>query len=117
HPARSGRLPAPLARVPLLVDYIRTVAISTAASVQPISSVVPVSVAVRIALSLLFVWLIAYGNLLGVRESGRIFATPTYVFIGSLFLTCGLGMYEVLTGHLKPFSIANQVQHGGLSPG
>jgi len=112
-----GVLPAQLAGVALLTDYVLTVSVSTAAGVQAISSVVPLSVAVRVALSLVFVWLIAYGNLLGVRESGRIFATPTYVFIGSLFLTCGIGLYEVLTGHLKPFSVAHQVQNGGLSPG
>src|SRR5205823_11361533 len=112
-----GLLPAQLAGVALLVDYVLTVSVSAAAGVQAISSVVPLSVAVRIFLSLLFVWLIAYGNLLGVRESGRIFATPTYVFIGSLFLTCGIGLFEVLTGHLKPFSVSNQVQHGALSPG
>src|SRR5213594_650708 len=85
-----GLLPAQLAGVALLTDYVLTVSVSTAAGVQAISSVVPLSVAVRIFLSLLFVWLIAYGNLLGVRESGRIFATPTYVFIASLFLTCGV---------------------------
>src|SRR5437016_6459234 len=90
-----GLLPAQLAGVALLTDYVLTVSVSTAAGVQAISSVVPLSVTVRIALSLLFVWLIAYGNLLGVRESGRIFATPTYVCVGSLFLTCRLGMYEV----------------------
>jgi amino acid transporter len=112
-----GLLPAQLAGVALLVDYVLTVSVSTAAGVQAISSVVPLSVTVRIALSLLFVWLIAYGNLLGVRESGRIFALPTYLFIGSLFLTCGLGMYRVLSGHLGTFSIPHQVEGGGLSPG
>jgi len=112
-----GLLPAQLAGVALLVDYVLTVSVSTAAGVQAISSVVPLSVVMRIVLSLFFVWLIAYGNLLGVRESGRIFATPTYLFIASLFLTCGMGLYEVLTGHLEPFSISHQVQAGGLSPG
>src|SRR6266542_977852 len=112
-----GLLPAQLAGVALLVDYVLTVSVSTAAGVQAISSVVPLSVLMRIILSLLFIWLIAYGNLLGVRESGRIFAAPTYLFIGSLFLTCGLGMFDVLTGHLKPFSISHQVQAGGLTPG
>ena len=53
-----------------------------------------------------FVWLIAYGNLLGVRESGRIFALPTYVFIMSLGLTCGIGLYRVLFGHLAAFNVA-----------
>jgi amino acid transporter len=112
-----GLMPAQLAGVALLVDYVLTVAVSTAAGVQAISSVVPLSVGARIGLSLFFVWLIAYGNLLGVRESGRIFAAPTFVFIASLFLTCGLGMYQVLTGHLHASSIDQQVQNGGLSPG
>lgn len=112
-----GLLPAQLAGVALLVDYVLTVSVSTAAGVQAISSVVPLSVPTRIGLSLLFVWLIAYGNLLGVRESGRIFALPTYLFIVSLFLTCGMGLYEVLVGHLHVFSIPKQVQGGGLSPG
>src|SRR5437879_4399108 len=88
-----GLLPAQLAGVALLVDYVLTVSVSTAAGVQAISTVYPLSVPVRIGVSLFFVWLIAYGNLLGVRESGRIFAVPTYVFIGSLCLTCAAGLY------------------------
>src|SRR5439155_15578016 len=75
------------------------------------------SVVIRIVLSLAFVWLIAYGNLLGVRESGRIFALPTYIFIASLYVTCALGLYRVLGGHLQPFSTAAQEQHGGLTVG
>src|SRR5438874_4118111 len=92
-----GLMPAQLAGVALLVDYVLTVAVSTAAGVEAISSVYPLAVPVRVGLSLFFVWLIAYGNLLGVRESGRIFAVPTYVFIASLGLTCLAGLYEVLT--------------------
>src|SRR5437870_1326032 len=90
-----GLLPAQLAGVSLLVDYVLTVAVSTAAGVEAISSVHPLSVPVRLGLSLFFVWLIAYGNLLGVRESGRIFAVPTYVFILSLSLTCAMGLFEL----------------------
>src|SRR3989441_4104473 len=112
-----GLLPAQLAGVSLLVDYVLTVAVSTAAGVQAISSVIVLSVPVRIVLSLVFVWLIAYGNLLGVRESGRIFALPTYVFIASLTLTCAAGLYEVISGHLHPFPLAQQVHTGGLTPG
>jgi len=112
-----GLLPAQLAGVSLLVDYVLTVAVSVAAGVQAMSSVIPLSVPTRIGFSLVFIWLIAYGNLLGVRESGRIFATPTYVFIASLGLTCGVGMYQVLSGHLDAFPIDQQVQQGALSPG
>jgi amino acid transporter len=112
-----GLLPAQVAGVALLVDYVLTVAVSTAAGVQAISSVIPLTVIVRIALSLLFVWLIAYGNLLGVRESGRIFAAPTYLFIASLAITCVAGVYGVMTGHTHVASAAAQARQGGLSLG
>jgi amino acid transporter len=112
-----GLLPAQLAGVALLVDYVLTVSVSTAAGVQAISSVVPLAIPMRVVLSLLFVWLIAYGNLLGVRESGRIFAVPTYVFIVSLGITCAAGIYEVVTGHVQPFPVQPQVASGGLSLG
>jgi amino acid transporter len=112
-----GLLPAQLAGVALLVDYVLTVAVSVAAGVEAISSVYPLAVPIRIGLSLFFVWLIAYGNLLGVRESGRLFAVPTYVFIASLSLTCAAGLYEVLMGHIHPFAVGPQVHSGGLSPG
>jgi amino acid transporter len=112
-----GLLPAQLAGVALLVDYVLTVSVSTAAGVQAISSVVPLSVVVRVGLSLVFVWIIAYGNLLGVRESGRIFAMPTYVFIASLGLTCVAGLYGVITGHTQTVSTEVQVQHGALPLG
>jgi amino acid transporter len=112
-----GLLPAQLAGVALLVDYVLTVSVSTAAGVQAISSVIPLAVPLRIGLSLFFVWLIAYGNLLGVRESGRIFAAPTYVFIASLAVTCIAGVYGVLTGHTHVASTAVQVRQGGLSLG
>src|SRR5207253_5943371 len=98
-----GLLPAQLAGVALLVDYVLTVSVSTAAGVEAISSVIPLSVPIRIGLSLFFVWFIAYGNLLGVRESGRILAVPTYVFIVWLYLTCVACIYELLLGHSKPF--------------
>jgi amino acid transporter len=111
-----GLLPAQLAGVALLVDYVLTVSVSTAAGVQAISSVVPLGVPLRIVFSLVFVWMIAYGNLLGVRESGKIFAAPTYLFIVSLGLTCVMGIYQVVSGHLQPFPIQQQVANGGISP-
>ena len=110
-----GLLPAQLAGVALLIDYVLTVSVSTAAGVQAISSVIPLGVEVRIVLALAFVWLIAYANLLGVRESGRIFAVPTYLFIVSLGLTCVAGIYRVASGHLQPFSVPAQEAHGGVS--
>jgi amino acid transporter len=104
-----GLLPAQVAGVALLTDYVLTVAVSVAAGVQAITSVAPVLFPFRILLSVVFIWLIAYGNLLGVRESGKIFAFPTYIFIVSLYLTVAVGLYEVLTGHLQPFSLHGQI--------
>ncbi len=112
-----GLLPAQLAGVALLIDYVLTVSVSTAAGVQAISSVVPLDVPVRILLSLVFIWTIAYANLLGVRESGRIFSVPTYLFIVSLGLTCVAGIYQVVTGHLQPFPIPAQETSGGIPIG
>jgi amino acid transporter len=112
-----GLLPAQLAGVALLIDYVLTVSVSTAAGVLAISSVVPLSVPLRIALSLVFIWLIAYGNLFGVRESGRIFSVPTYAFIVSLGITCLAGIYQVAVGHLQAFSIPAQEADGGIPVG
>jgi amino acid transporter len=112
-----GLLPAQVAGVALLIDYVLTVSVSTAAGVQAISSVFPLVVPVRVVLCLIFVWMIAYGNLLGVRESGRIFAVPTYLFILSLGLTCVAGIYQVAMGHLHAFPVTGQEANGGISLG
>jgi amino acid transporter len=112
-----GLIPAQVAGVALLVDYVLTVSVSTAAGVQAVSTVVDLAVPERITLSLLFVWMIAYGNLLGVRESGRIFALPTYLFIGSLYLTIMVGLVQVLTGHVQPIPVSEQMKDGGLPLG
>jgi amino acid transporter len=97
-----GLLPAQVAGVSLLIDYVLTVAVSVSAGVQAITSVAEPLHDYRVLIALVFIWLIAYGNLLGVRESGRIFAVPTYLFIGSLFLTLGVGLVRLAIGGLGP---------------
>jgi amino acid transporter len=99
-----GLLPAQVAGVALLLDYVLTVAVSVSAGVQAITSVVEPLHDYRVPIALGFIWLIAYGNLLGVRESGRLFAVPTYLFVGSLFLTLGAGLIRVMTGAIEPLS-------------
>ncbi len=93
-----GLLPAQIAGVALLTDYVLTVAVSTAAGVQAITSIAPGLFPYRTLIALAFVWLIAYGNLLGVRESGAIFAAPTYLFIVSIFSMILLGVYRIAFG-------------------
>ena len=65
----------------LLIDYVMTVAVSVAAGVDNIVSAVPALHAYRVPLALGFVALLTVMNLRGVRESGRVFAVPTYAFI------------------------------------
>src|SRR6187200_502123 len=76
-----GILPAQVAGVSLLTDYILTVAVSTSAGVAAMYSALPALYPYRVPLALGFIAIIAWGNLRGVRESGRIFAVPTYAFL------------------------------------
>ena len=80
-----GLLPAQVAGVALLTDYVLTVAVSISAGVAAIIAAVPSLSPLRVPLAVAFIALIALGNLRGVKESGRIFAAPTYLFIASVF--------------------------------
>ncbi|HZM71713.1 MAG TPA: APC family permease [Candidatus Cryosericum sp.] len=93
-----GTIPGLVAAGALLIDYVLTVAVSAAAGVAAVTSAVPFLREHKVAMGLLFVGIIAVGNLRGVRESGRIFAVPTYLFIGSLTLLILVGLWCVLTG-------------------
>jgi amino acid transporter len=94
-----GTLPSLVAAAALLTDYVLTVAVSVAAGIFAIASFEPTVGAHKVALSLAAVALIAVANLRGVRETGILFALPTYAFvtaIGALVLT---GLVETATGH------------------
>ncbi|WP_232266747.1 APC family permease [Streptomyces pactum] len=82
----------------LLVDYVMTVAVSVAAGVDNIVSAVPELAPHRVALALGFVTLLAAVNLRGVRESGRAFAAPTYLFVGGVLIMVGTGLFRYLAG-------------------
>ena len=82
----------------LLIDYVLTVAVSIAAGVAAITSAIPSWHDHRVALALAFLVVVMLGNLRGVRESGRIFAVPTYFFLASMFTLLLVGAYRVLTG-------------------
>jgi len=79
-----GTLWGLVAAAALLLDYILTVAVSTAAGVAAVTSAWPRLLHYRVAVGLLFLLLLVVGNLRGVRQSGRIFAAPTYLFIFSM---------------------------------
>jgi amino acid transporter len=93
-----GRYPSLVAGAALLVDYVLTVAVSVAAGIAAITSAIPPLYPYRVTLCIAGVAVIAVGNLRGVRESGRLFALPTYLFLGAYFLLIGWGGFQWLRG-------------------
>lgn len=83
----------------LLIDYVLTVSVSVASGVAAITSAVPSLYEYRVVLGALAIAAITVANLRGVRESGTIFAIPTYVFIFSGLLLVGTGFYELFVTH------------------
>ena len=86
-----GTLPSLVAGAALLVDYVLTVAVSVAAGVAAVTSAFPVLYGYRVLLGVLCIMLIATANLRGIRESGALFALPTYLFIASFAGMLGYG--------------------------
>lgn len=95
-----GVTPSLVAGASLLVDYILTVAVSVSAGVAAITSAFPTLRPERVEICLGFIALMTVANLRGLKESGRLFAGPTYVYIVSLGLLIVVGLARVLTGHL-----------------
>jgi amino acid transporter len=93
-----GRYPSLIAGAALLVDYVLTVAVSVAAGIAAITSAIRPLYPYRVSLCVLGVAIIAIGNLRGVRESGRLFALPTYLFLAAYFLLIGWGGLQWLRG-------------------
>ncbi len=99
-----GPLPGLIAAAALLVDYVLTVAVSIAAGVAALTSVFPELFAHRVALGVGFVFLLCLGNLRGIRESGAIFAAPTYVYLFSMFGLLTFGLLRYATGHMPSYT-------------
>jgi len=103
-----GTLPGLVAAASLLVDYILTVSVSIAAGVAAITSTFVGTRWAwldehRVAFCLFFVAFIALANLRGVRESGALFAGPTYAFIVAFMFMIGYGLVRYyLSPHIAP---------------
>jgi amino acid transporter len=95
-----GEFPAQTAGAALLTDYILTVAVSVSSGVAQITSAFPGLSSYRILIAVGLVLLIMLINMRGVKESGAVFAIPTYFFISVMFLTVGLGIFRYFTGTL-----------------
>ena len=91
-----------VAAASLLVDYTLTVSVSISAGVLAITSAFPHVDDYRVALCLFFLALLTVGNLRGLKESGQIFAIPTYFFVVCIFTLIAVGLYRYFTGGLVP---------------
>jgi amino acid transporter len=100
-----GNVTAAVAGAALLVDYVLTVAVSVSSGVAAMASVFPEQLGpVRVEISVAFVVLLAWANLRGIREAGRIFAVPTYVYVAAVGAMIAVGGWRLATGDIAPIS-------------
>jgi amino acid transporter len=106
-----GRYPGLLAAAALLIDYVLTVAVSIVAGVDAIISAAPTLASSRIILVLVFIAFVTLANLRGTKESGMLFAIPTYGFVISIYVMLASGFAQCIGGcpqaesagqHLEP---------------
>jgi amino acid transporter len=108
-----GLLPAQVAGVSLLTDYVLTVAVSVAAGTDALTSAITALAPYHVFIALAFIALIAFGNLKGVKESGKIFAVPTYFFMAIMGVLLVMGMLKAA----GIGSIAHSPLHAGVIQG
>jgi amino acid transporter len=111
---------AQVCAVALLIDYVVTVAVQTAAGTAAIASAFPSIGPYKLWITAGVVVLMCYGNLRGIREAGRAFAIPTYLFAGSVLLMIVVGLFREIFGSLPGYdahTLPDTVTIGGGSAG
>ncbi len=93
-----GVMPGLVAAAALLLDYVLTVAVSIAAGTAAITSAFSELQPYTVIIALAFITIMVIGNLRGIRESGNIFAVPTYIFIVALCMLIGVGVWRLFMG-------------------
>jgi amino acid transporter len=101
-----------IAAASLLIDYVMTVAVSTASAIAQIQSVVPAAYDFRIEIAFVSIALITIANLRGLRESGNIFAVPTYLFVGLALAIVAIGTWRIATGGAVPITQPDAIPMG-----
>ena len=98
-----------IAAAALLIDYVMTVAVSTSSALDQLASLVPAAGDYKVLIAIVVITLITVANLRGLRESGNIFAVPTYVFVTLALGIVGFGIANMVTGNVVP--VAQQPNH------
>jgi amino acid transporter len=114
-----GEYPSLVAGASLLVDYVLTVAVSISAGVAAVISLPTFRHLAehRVGLCLAFITLLTLANLRGLKESGRIFATPTYVYILTLGALVGYGLVRSYLGDVDPVPFDEEAFEGARQTG
>ncbi|HEY2304994.1 MAG TPA: amino acid permease [Streptosporangiaceae bacterium] len=94
---------AQIAAVALLIDYVVTVAVQTAAGTAAVVSAFPALGKFSLVITIAVILAICYGNLRGIKEAGKAFAVPTYLFSGSVILMIVVGLIRELAGNLPKY--------------
>src|SRR5277367_1303588 len=101
---------AQVCAVALLIDYVVTVAVQVAAGTAAVASAIPAVGPYKLEICIGVVLLMCFGNLRGIKEAGRSFAVPTYLFTGSVILMIVVGLIRELLGNLPTYDPATM--HG-----
>jgi amino acid transporter len=107
-----GTAPSLVAAAALLTDYVLTVAVSISAGIYAITSFAPSLSSHKVGLSLACLVIIVLANLRGVRESGLLFAFPTYAFVTSILVLVAVGLFQTATGHVHHAVVPNALPTG-----
>ena len=94
---------AQIAAVALLIDYVVTVAVQTAAGTAAVVSAFPELGKFSLGITIGVIVLMCYGNLRGIKEAGKAFAVPTYLFSGSVILMIVVGLIREVAGDLPKY--------------
>jgi amino acid transporter len=106
---------AQICAVALLIDYVVTVAVQIAAGTAAVASAIPAVGPYKLEICVGVVLVMCYGNLRGLKEAGRAFAVPTYLFSGAVILMIVVGLIREVIGNLHPVDPATL--HGAYTLG
>ncbi|ODN43718.1 APC family permease [Piscirickettsia litoralis] len=106
-----------LAAAALIIDYILTVAVSVSAGIRAITSAFPELMPHAVALSVLAIIIITWLNLRGLHETAGIFAAPTYIFVGLIYLLIIIGLFHLFNGFHHDHAHLDPIPAGGFEAG
>ncbi|HEX2626371.1 MAG TPA: APC family permease [Candidatus Limnocylindrales bacterium] len=105
-----------VAAAALLIDYVMTVAVSTSSALDQLASILPAAGDWKVEIAIVVITLITIANLRGLRESGNIFAVPTYVFVVLALGIVVLGFANIVTGAVHPIPRQPNAEGFGVEP-